>query len=115
MPPAGIFLQRGSGERVHLGQNTPAGGTLATCESAKLQRPRAFLKAKGRVRACHAPRAGTLCQTSALPPSGGGYWGQDERAWPASGCQQFGTFTARPPSEGSLYFSCMSRPVWRMV
>jgi hypothetical protein len=33
----------------------------------------------------------------------------------ASKCQQFGTLTARPPRLVSLYFSCMSRPVWRMV
>lgn len=29
--------------------------------------------------------------------------------------QQAVTLTARPPSEVSLYFSCMSAPVWRMV
>lgn len=31
------------------------------------------------------------------------------------GDQQAVTLTARPPSEVSLYFDCMSRPVWRMV
>ncbi len=29
--------------------------------------------------------------------------------------QQLGTLTARPPSEVSLYFTCMSWPVWRIV
>ncbi len=29
--------------------------------------------------------------------------------------QQAVTLTAKPPSDVSLYFDCMSRPVWRIV
>lgn len=43
--------------------------------------------------------------------------GLDEKLNPAGPLwdQQAVTLTARPPSEVSLYFDCMSRPVWRMV
>ena len=33
----------------------------------------------------------------------------------AAKLQQFGTLTAKPPRDVSLYFSLISRPVWRMV